>query len=545
MPTRAPLPLVIKATVIKVTLVGCSLLGSQACTSDNPPDDGPVAGSSPASGAPHGTTGGGGGHSGTSGGSNGSVIPEGGSGGGAAPVDPEGGAGRNESGETSGGAGSPGNGESFAERVVVENLSSPWEITWGPDSWLWVTERSGKRVVRINPDDGMLRVALEIDEVRQEGSQDGLLGMALHPQLLAEAGQDFVYVAYSYDAAAGRRIKIRRYTYDASSGTLAAPLDLLSELPASSDHNAGRLLVGPDAKLYYTIGDQGENQFERKCNLDRAQDLPTADQITAGDFQTYQGKILRLNLDGSIPSDNPELDGVRSHIFSFGHRNPQGIAFGPTGRLFSSEQGPKSDDELNRIEAGKNYGWPHVAGFKDDKAYVYANWSAAPDCDQLDYSDYTIPASVPQQKESDWADPNFMAPLLTFYTVESSHEFEDPQCGDNANICWPTIAPSSLELYSAAKHVLSGWTDSLLITSLKQGTVYRVPLSADGTAVNGDVVPLFKTTNRYRDVAVNPDGRTFYVITDPQGSTASLDGGATSALENKGSVLAFTAAPRE
>jgi PQQ-dependent dehydrogenase (s-GDH family) len=352
-----------------------------------------------------------------------------------------------------------------------------------------------------------------------------------------------VYVAYSYDATAGRRIKIRRYSYDASSGTLTAPLDLLTELPASSDHNAGRLLVGPDAKLYYAIGDQGENQFDRKCNLDRAQDLPTADQITAGDFQTYQGKILRMNLDGSIPTDNPELNGVRSHVFSFGHRNPQGIAFGPTGQLFSSEQGPKTDDELNRIEAGKNYGWPQVAGFKDDKAYVYGNWSAAPDCQQLAYSDYTIPASVPQQKESDWNDPNFMPPLLTFYTVESSHEFEDPKCEGNDNICWPTIAPSSLEFYSAAKHALSGWSDSLLLTSLKRGTVYRVPLSTDGAAIGGDVTPLFKTTNRYRDIAVKPDGRTFYVITDAQGSTASLDGGATSSLENKGSVLEFTAAP--
>ena len=92
---------------------------------------------------------------------------------------------------------------------------------------------------------------------------------------------------------------------------------------------------------------------------------------------------------------------------------------------------------------------------------------------------------------------------------------------------------------------MSGWTDSLLITSLKQGTVYRVPLSPDGTTIDGDVAPLFKTTNRYRDVAVKPDGRAFYVITDAQGSTASLDGGATSSLENKGSVLEFTAAPQE
>ncbi|HYP77788.1 MAG TPA: PQQ-dependent sugar dehydrogenase, partial [Polyangiaceae bacterium] len=257
----------------------------------------------------------------------------------------------------------------------------------------------------------------------------------------------------------------------------------------------------------------------------------------------YQGKILRINLDGSIPNDNPELNGVRSHIFSFGHRNAQGIAFVPSGALFSDEQGPKSDDELNRIEAGKNYGWPYVAGFKDDQAYVYGNWSAAPQCEQLPYNDYTLPASVPQQTETAWSDPNFMPPLLTFYTVEANFKFQDPKCGGSANMCWPTIAPSSLEFYSAGRRALSGWTDSLLITALKTGTVYRVPLAVDGKNVGSEVTPLFKTTNRYRDLTVNPDGQTFYVITDNQGPTKSVDGGATNALENRGSVLEFKAVP--
>jgi PQQ-dependent dehydrogenase (s-GDH family) len=365
--------------------------------------------------------------------------------------------------------------------------------------------------------------------------------MALHPQLLSGQNRDFVYVAFSYDDAAGRRFQIRRYTYDATTGTLAAPFTVLAGLPASTDHNSGRLLIGPDDKLYYTIGDQGENQFERKCNPDRAQDLPTQAQMEQRDYQTYQGKILRMNLDGSIPDDNPILEGVRSHIFSLGHRNAQGLVFGPTGVLFADEQGPKTDDELNRIEAGRNYGWPHVAGFQDDQAYIYGNWSAAPDCARLPYSDYELPDSVPQQRESEWANPNFMPPLLTFYTVGSDYQFQDPKCGAQAYICWPTIAPSSLELYSAERRALTGWTDSLLITSLKQGTVYRIPLSPDGKGIAGEASPLFKTTNRYRDVAVNPDGQTFYVITDDQGPTASTDGGSTDSLENKGSVLEFKA----
>jgi PQQ-dependent dehydrogenase (s-GDH family) len=497
-------------STIGATLVGCSLLLIQGCTSSSDNGGQPGAGSS-----------------------------------GRGDSNPSCGGDSSAGGNASGGSGdtSQASGESFTKRVLVEGLSGPWEISWGPDGWLWVTERTAKRVVRIRPSDGMLRVLVEIDEVRQDGGQDGLLGLAMHPQLLANTNQDFVYVAYSYDMAGNRRFKIRRYTYDSASDTLTAPLDLLTGLPASSDHNSGRLLIGPDNKLYYTIGDQGENQFERKCNPDRAQELPTSAQVSSGDYQSYQGKILRINLDGSIPDDNPELNGVRSHIFSFGHRNAEGIAFSEAGVLFADEHGPKSDDELNRIEAGKNYGWPYEAGFRDDQGYVYGNWSAAPDCKELPYSDYTIPASVPQQKESAWNDPNFTPPLLTFYTVEANYQFQDPKCGANAYICWPTIAPSSLEFYSAAKQALTGWSDSLLITSLKQGTVYRVPLSGDGTGISSHTTPLFKTTNRYRDLALNADGQTFYVITDNDGLTASVDGGATNALENKGSVLEFRAAP--
>ena len=87
--------------------------------------------------------------------------------------------------------------------------------------------------------------------------------------------------------------------------------------------------------------------------------------------------MLRLNLDGSIPSDNPMIGGVRSHIYSYGHRNPQGLVFAPDGKLYESEHGPNTDDEVNLIRAGGNYGWPHVAGYRDDQSYAYANWSAS------------------------------------------------------------------------------------------------------------------------------------------------------------------------
>ena len=207
------------------------------------------------------------------------------------------------------------------------------------------------------------------------------MGMALHPELLRGKGLDYVYLAYTYDRDPGpgvtRRLRVRRYTYDAASQQLTAPSDVLDDMPAHDDHGGGRLLVGPDGKLYLTRGDLGSNYLANYCHANRAQDLPTADAVKARDWSTYQGKILRLNLDGSIPSDNPLLKGVRSHIYTYGHRNPQGLAVGPGGLLYASEHGPSTDDELNLIVAGKNYGWPEVAGFNDDRGYVYANWSAS------------------------------------------------------------------------------------------------------------------------------------------------------------------------
>src|SRR5687768_14193732 len=151
--------------------------------------------------------------------------------------------------------------ERFDQRIVAAGLEAPWEIAWGPDEQLWITERRGRRVVRVNPATGLRATAVTIDEVHQSVSQDGLLGLALHPQLLR--GSDFVYVAFTYDDAPGpelrRRLLVRQYSYDASARALVRPVDLLSGLPAHNDHQAGRLAVGPDGKLYLSIGDLGSN----------------------------------------------------------------------------------------------------------------------------------------------------------------------------------------------------------------------------------------------------------------------------------------------
>ena len=138
-----------------------------------------------------------------------------------------------------------------------------------------------------------------------------MLGLALHPDLLKGAGRDYVYVAYTYDvdsgAALSRKLKVRRYTYDPAKSALTSPLDVIANLPAHDDHGGGRLVFGPDQKLYLTRGDNGGNWLANYCTPNISQDLPTAAQVTARDWSTYVGKILRLNLDGSIPADNPSL----------------------------------------------------------------------------------------------------------------------------------------------------------------------------------------------------------------------------------------------
>ena len=419
--------------------------------------------------------------------------------------------------------------ETFTSRVVAGGFEDPWEVAWGPDGFLWITERVGKRVMRVDPASGSRKVAVTIDEVHQTLAQDGLLGLVVHPQLLR--GSNHVYVMYTYDADTGdgveRRAKIRRYTYELASQQLGNPVDVLTDLPHGPDHGASRLVLGPDGKLYASRGDHGSNFLAYHCEPIRAQELPTAADIRARNWRGYEGKILRIDVDGSIPEDNPALNGVRSHVFSYGHRNPQGLAFGPDGRLYESEHGQDTDDEVNRIEAAGNYGWPLIAGFKDDLYYTYANWSAsAPTpCASLIYG-RDVPSSVPRTKESAVNLPDFTPPLATFFTVPSDY---DVRRLGNA-----TAALAGLEVY--ASPAIPGWNPSILVAGLASGTVYRLALNATADAP----LTYFKSQDRYRDLAVAPDGRRIYLITDSRGRAINSAGEMTPQLANPGALIELT-----
>jgi PQQ-dependent dehydrogenase (s-GDH family) len=424
--------------------------------------------------------------------------------------------------------------EPFVSRVVTGDLAGPWEVSWGPDGFLWITERAGKRVTRVNPADGSRTVAVTIDEVYQTLAQDGLLGLALHPDLLKGKGTDFVYVAYTYDADPGSnvdlRMKVRRYTYEPMMHRLSSSVDILTGLPHGTDHGAGRLVFGPDGKLYLSRGDHGNNFLANYCDPIRAQDLPTAAHVQAADWTLYQGKILRVNVDGSIPRDNPTINGVRSHIYSYGHRNPQGLAFAGS-RLFESEHGESIDDEVNLVVAGGNYGWPLIAGYQDDQSYVYSDWSASSPqpCASLTFNVANPPPSVPRQRESAAHVLNFMPPMKTFFTVPNTY---DLRTLGNA-----TAAPAGLKVYTS--RAIPGWRNSLLLTSMISGVVFRMPLTNDRRSPVGAPVAYFKTGNRYRDIVVAPDGLRLYVVTDPEGRTVGPSGALTRELTNPGAVLEF------
>lgn len=204
-----------------------------------------------------------------------------------------------------------------------------------------------------------------------------------------------------------------------------------------------------------------------------------------GDYTAYVGKSLRFDLDGSVPRDNPKLDGVVSHVFTYGHRNPQGLDFGPDGTIYSSEHGPKTDDEVNILKRGANYGWPNVAGLKDNKAYEYARWAeASTPCSQLEYSNLVIPPSVPRDPESAFK-KRFVNPLATMFTVPDDYNFSDPVCRGIDFVCWPTVGVSSVEYYQPKGEKIPGWENVLLVTTLQRGSLYVLPLRSNRKAAAG------------------------------------------------------------
>ena len=221
--------------------------------------------------------------------------------------------------------------------TVVSGLDTPWDLAWGPEGQIWVSERGG-RISRVNPATGPRATAGQIPDVAESG-ESGLMGIAFHPDF---AAQPYVYATHSYTSGGGLRNRLVRVRWDGQ--TLGTPEVLLSNIPGSGIHDGSRLVVGPDRLLYMTTGDA--------ASADLAQDRTS-----------LAGKVLRLTLAGQPAPGNP----FNSAIYSLGHRNPQGLVFHPTtGALYVTEHGPSDNDEVNAIISGRNYGWPTVHGFCDN-----------------------------------------------------------------------------------------------------------------------------------------------------------------------------------
>jgi glucose/arabinose dehydrogenase len=234
--------------------------------------------------------------------------------------------------------------------VVAQGLQAPWSILRLPDGGVLVSERDTANVVEVLGD-GSLRVAASVPGV-VPGGEGGLLGLAFRPT----DGDDPDYVYAYFTAASDNRIVRMPLTGEPGSLGLGAPEDVLTGIPKAGNHDGGRIRFGPDGFLYATAGDAG--------NRDTAQDPGS-----------LSGKILRMTPEGRPAPGNP----FDNFTWSFGHRNPQGIAWDANGDLWAAEFGQNTWDELNRIEPGGNYGWPIVEGQAGDPRFIdpVQQWSTA------------------------------------------------------------------------------------------------------------------------------------------------------------------------
>ncbi|WP_077248171.1 PQQ-dependent sugar dehydrogenase [Bacillus sp. FJAT-27986] len=219
--------------------------------------------------------------------------------------------------------------------VVAEGLNVPWEMVIADDGRIFFTERPGQiREIR----NGKVREEplLSLPAPFISEGEGGLLGLALDPDFQTN---HFMYTYHSYEENEKIKNRVLRLLVDDNQARIDKVI--LDGIVGDTNHNGGRIKIGPDGMLYITAGDRYEPDL-------------------AQDRTSMGGKIFRIHPDGSIPDDNP-IKG--SPVYSYGHRNPQGLAWHPvTGDLFSSEHGQSAHDEINLIEAGKNYGWPIIQG---------------------------------------------------------------------------------------------------------------------------------------------------------------------------------------
>ncbi|MCT2563984.1 PQQ-dependent sugar dehydrogenase [Chryseobacterium herbae] len=326
----------------------------------------------------------------------------------------------------------------YSVREVKSGLYIPWEMVSAPDGTIWFTQRHGS-ISRLNPVTGAIKQLIFEQNVSINNGEGGMLGLALHPDF---PNTPEVFCSYNYLANGNDyREKLVVYEYNATTDALTYKRLIVDFIDAAVIHNGSRLLINNNM-LYMTTGD-------------------AADQSLPQNTSSLNGKILRYNLDGTIPSDNP-IPG--SAVWSYGHRNPQGLTMMGT-KLVSSEHGPSNDDEINIIEAGRNYGWPNVEG--------YCN----------------LPAEI------------------TFCNANNVYE--------PAKSWTPTIAVCGIDFYTHS--LFPQWQNKLLLASLKNQAIYVLTFDANQNTIISEVDIPQVSFGRIRDVLAAPNGK-IYVSTSNSNS---------------------------
>lgn len=460
-----------------------------------------------------------------------------------------------------------------ADAVPRNTNNGAWEIVYEPvEDSLWITENReytirklatrppfGSRIVlRLDSATGTIftpnvRATFSSARRTQPGNvlmpwpQGGMMGMAIHPQFLAASNpKNFVYVAYVRDfvgpgpaAGQGTRTATNPFNGEAVKGDLFTtylvrfeylngfltnPAVICDSIPGSNDHNSGRMLIA-NGHLYYSVGDMGSGQFwssERKMKSDL--------------INSYEGKILRFlleptgtgtGLDRWIPNDNPYNNVApvvgKSAVHSIGHRNVQGLGF-LNGKIYASSHGPFSDDEINILEPGKDYGHPRVIGMKADGNYTGLRAARPTHTGGSGPTFVTLNSILPIINEAANI-TNYVDPIYSFYDASkgaTNSIISNIITNNPSNQTWPSIAPSGMDVYTAGK--IPGWNNSLLHASLKDGSVFRQKLSSDGNSIvnidSHDTLVLFSTLNRFRDLAIDENGFSIYASVDGSGQTS-------------------------
>ncbi|NBB93484.1 MAG: PQQ-dependent sugar dehydrogenase, partial [Gammaproteobacteria bacterium] len=330
--------------------------------------------------------------------------------------------------------------------TFVDGLEHPWSMVFLPDGRALVTERPGRLRI-VTPEGRLVDDPVAGTPAVYANSQGGLMGLALHPDY-TENG--WIYLTLAHGTPRANATRVVRGRLVAGRWTDNEVLFTATPWKDTPVHYGGRMTFLPDGTLLVSVGD-GFDFREHAQRLD-----------------SHLGKIVRIEADGDVPADNPFVhrEGALPEIYSWGHRNPQGLVVEPgSGRIWSHEHGPRGGDELNLIEAGANYGWPVVTR-------------------GVDYSGARISP------------------------YESRPEMVGPRLG------WtPSIAPAGMSRYQGA--MFPDWQGDLLVASLVEKTIRRVRLDRD-RIVSDEPLGL-NLNRRLRDVRVGPDGAVYVLIDEKEG----------------------------